>query len=203
MPLSDFRSTHSWQEAINLGPNLVLLSEQLPVSEQMGLCWQLQQSMVELPQAIAVDLMQPTSMTRLTAAMRLVASLDLIEKIYPALDTADVRESVDTLVSRLHSDNFTETVAGSGPAPMPAPELDSTSVAPPPIPPTPAASVPVVPEGPAPLVTSVPVVAAQDPASASPAVSPDPLDVAPHTVPVAVEEADEVAQENHVRTDSF
>jgi len=189
MPLSEVRSSRSWQEAINLGPNLVLLAEQLPASEQMGLCWQLQKLMVELPAAIAVDVMQTGNTARRLPALRLVASLDLIEKIYPALDTASVRDSVEALVDRLQTDSFDDLTPAAGPAPVVTADATPATVAPS-VPVGPAASIPVIPEPASPVAVT--------PA----APTPEPADVEPRTIPVAVEEADEVAQENHVRTDS-
>lgn len=189
MPLSDFRSAHSWQEAIDLGPGLARLAEQLPLSEQMGLAWQLQQIMVELPQAIALDLLQDGSMTRRPASLRLIASLDLIEKIYPALDTAEIRTAADNLVDRLKSDRFTEVdgIPGSftqtpDPAPAPLP------VAPPV---GPVANVPVVPEAvPEPEAIPEPLPPA-----------PEPQAEVPHSVPVSVDVPADTDQENHVQTD--
>lgn len=162
MALSEFRDTHSWQGAIELGPKLVRLAEDLPVAEQMGLSLQLRQSMVDLPAAIAVDLLEGGSNTRKPATLRLVAMLDLIEKIYPALDTADVRGAVDTLAERIASDKFGEQTAGAATAYLPgattpattehlAVDLDEPAAAP--------SAVPVVPEAPVPAPAPAPEVA--------------------------------------------
>jgi len=151
MNLEDLRDTHSWQRAIELGPQLVRLAEELPASEQMGLSWQLRQSMVELPAAIAADL-QSKSSTRQAAAFRLIAALDLIEKVYPALDTAGLRADAESLVEWVASSHFadrinqppaaeaapaetrdyhsapTSPVIGSTAIPMPAPKPTSVAV---------------------------------------------------------------------------
>ncbi|HUD11018.1 MAG TPA: hypothetical protein VMS08_01285 [Candidatus Saccharimonadia bacterium] len=201
MPLSEFRTAYSWQEAIDLGPSLVRLVEELPGSEQMGLCWQLQQATVDLPAAIALDLMEDGSNTRRPVALKLIAALELIEKIYPALDTADVRAEVESVIQRISSDHFAETAA-SNVHTAPPPELTPRpNVAPPPtsapVPGSaPAASIPVIPELESPA-TSMPEPAAP----VAPLPSEPPQD--PVSVQLAVPPTDEpLAQENHVQPDS-
>jgi hypothetical protein len=187
MPLTEFRTAYSWQEAIDLGPSLVRLSEELPALEQMGLSWQLQQVMVDLPTAIAVDLMEDGSNTRRVVALKLLAALELIDKIYPALDTSDVRTHVDALVARIQSERFAETANGIA-APPPLPVRVASEV--------PASSVPLVPE-PVDAPIATPVVRV-------PAV-PD-LEMAqvqaPVQVPIQAQESVPSAEESHVQPDS-
>jgi hypothetical protein len=109
MTLSEYRDTLAWQGAIDLGPHIVKLAEELPEAEQTGLAQQLRQLMVELPGVIAMDLVDDGNV-RLHVAVRLAAALELVERIYPALDTAAAREALDTLTMRLASDGFTEKV---------------------------------------------------------------------------------------------
>lgn len=161
MALSEFRDTHSWQEAIELGPQLVRLAEDLPVAEQMGLSLQLREAMVALPAAIAVDLLEGGSNTRKPATLRLVAMLDLIEKIYPALDTADVRAAVDTLAERISSNSFGEQTAGAATAYLPGATTPASDEHP-----------AVDPDEPAPAPAAVPVVPEAAPASESAAPEP-------------------------------
>ena len=129
MALSEFRDTHSWQGAIELGPHIVRLAEDLPTAEAMGLSLQLRQSMVELPAAIAVDLLEGHSFTRKPAIMRLVAMLDLIDKIYPALDTAELRTTVEQLAERLSGKDFGEQTAGAARAYLPGASSAAESAA--------------------------------------------------------------------------
>jgi len=124
MTLSEYRKTQSWQGAIAIGPALINLAEALPASEEMGLSFQLRQLMVEVPAAVANDLMRGTE-ARHKAVLRLVAAIELIDKVYPALDTASVRTSVDQLADRLTGLAFQEELtpgqASAAPAPAPAP----------------------------------------------------------------------------------
>jgi hypothetical protein len=175
MTLSEYRTTHSWQQAIRLGSQLVRLAEQLPAAEDMGLSYQLRQSMVDLPAAIAQDLIENTQ-HRMPAAFRLVATLDLIEHVYPALDGAAAHAAVDQLVARLSSAQFAEQASGSALAtPMtegvvadlpnageaPAGPPAAESAAPVGAPPAPAASNTTPPPPPhAPAPTNVPAIGA-------------------------------------------
>jgi hypothetical protein len=190
MPLSEFRTAYSWQEAIDLGPSLVRLSEELPALEQMGLAWQLQQVMVDLPAAIAVDLMEDGSNTRRAVAVKLMAALDLIDKIYPALDTAEVRSAVEALVERIKSERFSETAGGiMAPSPVPPPMGPGV----------PASSVPVFPE---PAASPDPTSAAQVPIIAEPQMAPVMAPPAPVQVAVQAQESVSPAEESHVQPDS-
>lgn len=110
MATLDFKQTHSWQDAVELGAALVVIAESLPPHEQTGLVMQLHQLMLDLPSQVAIDLGDSTK-TRFVTVYRLASALELIEKIYPALDTAHVRSDFEQLVSRLESDSFSEIVA--------------------------------------------------------------------------------------------
>jgi hypothetical protein len=122
-----------WQQAIDLGPRIMELADELPMTEQMGLSLQMRQIMVELPTAVAADLVNGTK-TRQTAGLRLLATLELVDHVYPALDTGKLRTSVDALVERLLED--------ATPAPAPAHAAAAALPAPKPTP----ADVAVVPE---------------------------------------------------------
>src|SRR4051812_41850784 len=106
------------------------LAEELPASEEMGLSLQLRQLMVEVPATVAGDLVQGTD-TRHAAGFRLLTTLELIDRVYPALDTAKVRADAEQLVARfMAADQFAAV-------PSPAPATPAT---PPPAP----ADVPIV-----------------------------------------------------------
>lgn len=119
MPLSDFRDTYAWREAIELSPFLVNLAEQLPASEEHGLSLQLRQIMVRLPGAIAYDLGESSSFSRKLHITRLAAILDIIDKVYPALDTAGARKSLEKLVDRVAGPGFGEQTPGAAKVYMP------------------------------------------------------------------------------------
>jgi hypothetical protein len=136
--LSDYRNTLSWKGAIELGPKLIRVAEELPASEEIGLSLQLRQLMVELPAAIAADMAGATDTRQLTM-YKLVAALELVDRVYPALDTGDTKTAVDKLAERLAGPNFAEGATSSA-APAPAPTSEPT-----PEPEAPAVSVPAEP----------------------------------------------------------
>lgn len=151
MTLSDYRQAPSWKGAVDLGPQLASLAEELPAAEELGLSWQLRQLMVELPACIAADLMYNTD-TRRPAVFRLLAALELIDRVYPALDTVATRQQADRLAEELLAPGF-------GQAPVPQDQ-------------EPAEAAPVPAQAPAPMAepARVPVLSDHDaPAAAAPA----------------------------------
>lgn len=160
MKLSEYRNSSSWQGAIALGPKLMGLAEELPASEEMGLSLTLRTLMVELPATVAADLLDDHSDMRLMPVLKLLAALELIDQVYPALDTAGVRAEADALAESLMSNkSFKEPKTAS-----PAHEAPKPPVAPAATPVLAAeAPAPAKPEAPAPSApapTSVSVVAA-------------------------------------------
>lgn len=123
MTLSEYRSTVSWQGAIDLAPGLMELAEQLPSAEANGLSMQLREIMVALPAAIASDLVRGGD-KRFKPLFKLTAALEMIDKVYPALDTGGSKSAADKLADTLNSPDFgqsangqSETTAAAAPAP--------------------------------------------------------------------------------------
>lgn len=164
MTLSDYRSNPYWKAAVDLGPTLVRLADELPASESSGISQVLRQVAVELPAAIAADLMSDTS-TRHAPALKLAAAVELIDKVYPALDTAAGRAAVDALLEKLFSDSFKAPAEpeASQPAPQSPPPAREVPVAE-------AATTPVAVETPAAptTVTVSPVTETSAPAAPAP-----------------------------------
>ena len=109
MPESQYRNTHSWQSTIELGPKLVRLAEDLPAHEQTGLVMQLHELMVELPAMVANDLVNGAS-TRFLPLYRLTAALELVERVYPALDAGDAKLALADVALRIGGPTFTESI---------------------------------------------------------------------------------------------
>ncbi len=91
--------------AIELARPLTLLTELLPDHEQGGLTRTLQMAMVDLPTAIALDIMENTARRR-GVYVRIDVALELIDQIYPALDTADARDGFERLMAHTESGNL-------------------------------------------------------------------------------------------------
>jgi hypothetical protein len=176
MTLSEYRKALSWQGAIDLSKGLVLLAEELPGSEEMGLSFQLRNLMVELPSAVASDLLRGTE-SRHESLYKLLTVLELVDRVYPALDTAGTRTAADRLAERLTGTAFQEELSPAGAEP--APELHHEPVGEP-------ANVPIV-DAPA-----EPAAPAPETAAPAPVAEPEPTHV-------AVQPASE---EQHVQPDS-
>src|SRR6266567_890814 len=101
--LANYRQSDSWKAALDLAPKLVALAEDLPASEEMGLSYRLKKIMIELPAAAAHDQLRGTD-TRQRVALQLIAAIDLIDRVYPALDTADTRTAAEILANKLLED---------------------------------------------------------------------------------------------------
>lgn len=125
MALSDFRNTDKWRWAIELAQDIAGLAEQLPAQEELGLGMELRKTMVKLPAAIAVETSPGDTMHRHLYIARIAAALDIVDKVYPALDTGEARTKLEKLM-------------GEAPKAVDAPK--------PPAPHRPPSSVPVVPE---------------------------------------------------------
>ena len=139
------------------------LAEELPAAEEHGLSLHLRQLMVQVPAAVAEDLIKNRD-SQLASALKLVTVLELIDLVYPALDTADTKSAADALLQRLASPNFNERqgVAGTGPALQelaPAYEEPTSAPADTPLVPAeaPAAADPMSNETTIPAVATVPV----------------------------------------------
>lgn len=98
MTLESIQQTYAWQEAIELARPISRLSEELPSHEQGGLVRTLQAAMVDLPASIGVDLLKGAR-TRMPVILRLEAALEIIDRVYPALDTLDVRAGLEQLLA--------------------------------------------------------------------------------------------------------
>jgi hypothetical protein len=176
MTLSESRNSSSWQGAIELGPHLMRLAEELPASEAMGLSFQLRQAMVEVPATAATaDLLPETGKARVLPVLKLLAILDLIEKVYPALDTADVRTEAEKLAEYVVS-------AATGVEPT--------------------AALPAKIEPPAPAPADVPVVASAPTAHAEAEATPAADHAAPASPTTTVPVTQVPSEETDVHPDS-
>lgn len=182
MAAADFKETQAWQSAMALAPALMELAEAMPATEELGLSWQLRQMMVEIPATVAADIAQESEKVTMLPILKLVATLELVDKIYPALDTAKARSASDKLTERILSGHFDEPVRGKaqvkppvvrdpatgalgGPDAATSPVQPVSSAPDPAAAPHPApASVPVL-EAPAQPTVSVPVQPAADQSS--------------------------------------
>ena len=181
MTLDNYRTTLAWHEALDLAPHLVRIAEQLPDGESAGLGARLRMLSTEIPGSIAADLVTG-SQTALQVALHTAAALEVIEHVYPALDTAVARSATDELAARVQGPNFAEQPAVSLP-----PEIaDATNAA--------VDAVEAAPVSPVAAATdfaaATPVATVQLTPDAAAPVEPPVASVAPTSVSVSTETTD-------------
>ena len=178
MNLDNYRDTFSWQAAIDLGRPLTMLLEDLPSQEERGLIMALQSLMIELPAAIANDLLTGSS-DRLPVMLRLQAALELIDRVYPALDPSRPRTDLESLMKRTQGDTFTELRT----PPMTSLENDSDEAPEPAPTPTPM-SIPAPVAVAAPLPVAAPQPALEPVQTGTTLPAPTTITVVPEPAPV-------------------
>lgn len=107
--IDNYRIYLAWKEAIDLSKRVHGLIESLPSDEQSGLAASLNTVSVAIPTQIALDIMHQRP-ADLTGVVGLQTQIELINQIYPALDTAEVEHAAANLLTRLQQpDRFNET----------------------------------------------------------------------------------------------
>lgn len=94
------------------------LIESLPDSESSALASSLNVAAVNLPTSIALSIVQqqPANIRDLVS---LQTQLELVDRIYPALDTAEVAQSASVLLARLQDPAaFRQTIPKPEPTPL-------------------------------------------------------------------------------------
>lgn len=104
MAFSDYQQHPAWQQALDLSLDINQLGEDLPANEQLAL--ELMASAIEIPTMVAEDLLSGHK-PRLGGVLRLQTRLELVTRIYPALDTARVERTLNKLIDLLQSPDFT------------------------------------------------------------------------------------------------
>lgn len=118
-----YRLYVAWQEAMKLGLTLYHLADDLPDEEQHLLAADLRRAAVEVPSGIAQNLLSGQA-AELYPMIKLQVAMELIGKVYPALDTLDAERGVAALADRLNDPSrFMETVPQPA-APEPIDEED-------------------------------------------------------------------------------
>lgn len=122
--LERYRSYYSWQESIKLGLLLYRLADDLPGEEQHLLAHDLRRAAVDVPTLIAQNILsnQPPD---LAAMVKLSNVMELITRVYPALDTSATEEAIRLMSERMNdTGRFMEMVPAPAAVPAPEPEED-------------------------------------------------------------------------------
>ncbi len=105
--MDDVKKAYAWQEALELSKQLVRICEEFSDAATNVLVWHLRQAVVDIPGGIAADLQADRPAT-MEPMVRLATELELVRKIYPAIETGDVEERLERLMERMQSERFTE-----------------------------------------------------------------------------------------------
>lgn len=104
MGFSDYQKHPAWKQAMDVSLDINQLGEALPANEQLAM--ELMSSAIEIPTMVAEDLLSGHK-ARLGGVLRLQTRLELVERIYPALDTGRVERVLNDLIETLQSPDFT------------------------------------------------------------------------------------------------
>jgi hypothetical protein len=118
----EYQNTHAWQQAIELSLQLQSLIEELPAEEKDSLIPLLRESMVNIPAKIAMALIHD-SQPDMEAVLRLQTQLEIISRVYPAIEIGSQQDSLGELLERLSDGTFQELVPEE---PKPEPAADDS-----------------------------------------------------------------------------
>lgn len=104
MAFADYQKNDAWKQAIELSLKISQLSESLPDGDQLA--GELMSSAIEIPTMAAEDLIAGHK-ARMGGVLRLQTRLEIVERVYPALDTNRVEKSLNHLLEILQSPEFT------------------------------------------------------------------------------------------------
>jgi hypothetical protein len=105
--MDDIKKAYAWREALELSKRLVQICEEFSDADTNVLVWHLRNSVVDIPSMIAADL-QADRWATMDPVIRLATQLELVRRIYPAIETGPAEERLDKLMKRMQSEQFTE-----------------------------------------------------------------------------------------------
>lgn len=106
--MEDVTKVYAWQEAMELSKELIRICEEFSDGEKNVLAWHIRQAVVEIPASIAADIELGRKDPTLEPVIRLATELELVHRIYPAIDTDGAPEKLKALVERMKSDAYLE-----------------------------------------------------------------------------------------------
>lgn len=105
--MEDVKKTYAWQEAMELSRELIRLCEEFSDGDRNVLVGHLRQAVVDIPATVAADIKVGRSAT-MEPAIRLATELELVHRVYPAIETGSVPQKLEALIQRMESVNFVE-----------------------------------------------------------------------------------------------
>jgi hypothetical protein len=128
--MEDIKKAAVWQEALDLASAVVQLCEQF-TDDQNVLAGHLRGLAIDIPASIASDLSHKRE-PNADPLVRCAIVLELVKKVYPAIDTEAVESGIENIMARIEKNTFTEVKASAPATPVVEP---SQIGAPAPVPP--------------------------------------------------------------------
>ncbi len=97
-----YRDYCAWEEAIVLSQKVHELIEALPADERSALAASLNSAAVNIPTTVALNLVQQQP-ANIRDVVSLQTQIELVDRIYPALDTGEVAKAANELLTRLQN----------------------------------------------------------------------------------------------------
>jgi hypothetical protein len=105
--VDDVRKSYAWQEAMALAVELVRVCEEFSDANNNVLVGHLRQAVVDIPSTIAADLKFGRNAS-MDPVIKLGTELELVHRIYPAIDTGEAPNMLARLIERMSSERFAE-----------------------------------------------------------------------------------------------
>lgn len=112
--MDQVKNSYAWKEAIDLSLELIRICEAFSVGDQNVLLGHLKQAVVEIPASVAADIKYSRG-ANLEPVVKLATELDLVHRVYPAVDTGAAPEMAQKLLARMESVSFHEQMTSSQP----------------------------------------------------------------------------------------
>lgn len=120
--MDQVKNSYAWKEAIELSLDLIRICEEFSDGDHNVLLGHLKNAVVDIPASVASDIKYSRG-ANLEPVIKLATELELVHRVYPAVDTGSAPEKVKSLLARMESNDFHEQIpAKEEPAPKPAEE---------------------------------------------------------------------------------
>jgi hypothetical protein len=124
--MAGYQDTFAWQQAIELSHHLQEVTEELPAEEKVSLGNLLRDSMVEIPATVALDIIQKSEPSW-APVLRLETKLQVISRIYPAIDLGAAEQALKALMELMKSaESLNQTSMPAPQEPEPSQEVSSS-----------------------------------------------------------------------------
>ena len=120
------KNSYAWEEAIELSLDLIRICEEFSDGDHNVLLGHLKNAVVDIPASVASDIKYSRG-ANLEPVIKLATELELVHRVYPAVDTGSAPEKVKSLLARMESNDFHEQIP-TKPEPAPKPEEEPVEV---------------------------------------------------------------------------